>query len=174
VRRLRIYFKNRYIVNGFIMNSKYDKDHVTIEIRESIAIPLIIVGIIIYFISYGLYKMTDEAKDIGLPIYVLIVISVAALLFYYILSLGKRSIIMSLTQKGIYLANSKLIRWDAILSIKKRTVRGDEGTRFLVLQTVHTSTPHEIDITNMAISEKKLAKQIQKFRAYHIHEVEVD
>lgn len=156
------------------MNSKHNQDHFKIEIRESIAIPLAIVGIIIYFIGYGLYKMTDEATAIGLPIYLLIMISVAGLLFYHILSLGKQSVIMAFTHEGIYLTNSKLIRWDAILSIKKRTERSGEGARFLVLQTIHTSTPHEIDITNMAISEKKLAKQIQKFRDYHISEVEVD
>jgi hypothetical protein len=153
------------------MNSKYNKDQLKIEIRESIAIPLIIVGIIIYFIGYGLYEMTGEAKEIGLPFYVLIMTSMTGLLFYYILSLGKRSIVMSLTHEGIYLRNSKLITWDAILSIKKRTERSGEGARFLVLQSVHSSTPHEVDITNIAISEKKLAKQIQKFRDYHINEV---
>ena len=155
------------------MNSEHNKDHLKIEIRESILSPLIVVGIIIYFMGYGLYKMTQEGKTIGLPIYVLIMTSVAGLLIFYVISIGKRSIVISLTTEGIYIRNFKLIRWDAIHSIKMRTELKGEGARLLVLQTAQF-TPHEIDITNIAISEKKLIKQIQKFRDYHIREVEDD
>jgi hypothetical protein len=156
------------------MNSKSINEHLKIEIRESITTPLVIVGIIVYFIGYGLYEMTDQATAIGLPVFVLIMASVGGLLFHYILTLGKQAVIMSLTHEGIYLANSRRIRWDDILSIKIRKDRSGDGARFLVLQTVHAPKPREINITNIAISEKELTKHIQKFRHYYISEVEDD
>ena len=154
------------------MNSENNKDHLKVQIRESIVIPLIIVSIIIYFIGAALYNMTVKANDIGLPTYLLTMTAVALLMFSYVLAVWKQSKIMSLADEGIYLGNSKLVRWDSILSIKRRTERSGEGGKYLVLQTIHSAEPLEIDISNMAMSEKKLLKEIQKFRHYNINKVD--
>ncbi len=143
-----------------------------VEIKESIHSSLSVITLVVFLLGYGLYDKSKYVEAIGLLIYILIMFSVFCFAVYKIFTLARRKVILSIDKQGVYHKDFKFMKWNDIVSIKKTTkISGDEETIFLLFQTLQSSEPYKILISDLNMSVTDLVKSIQKFGPYNIYDV---
>jgi hypothetical protein len=149
--------------------------HPPVEVRESYTqAATILLGSVLLF-GHGIYYHEKYSENIDQMVYLVLMSVGGMFVLYESYQLLNRNVIMRIDDSGIFHKKFGLLKWEQILSIKKKKKTDEEdGEVFLLLQTPNVFKPFEINVSNLQISETELIRIIRKFRDYVITEIHDD
>jgi hypothetical protein len=151
---------------------RMNKLNLRIEIKKSLSNSLPLIGGLILLLGHIWYNKDKWIGNVGEPLFVSIISLIFCYLLFSLYSSIKRETVMVINNDGVFHKKHGLMKWDDILSIKKtRRQSGDSEIVILLFQTTRSSSPYEISISNMDISEEEIIKTIKKYKDYNIYEV---